>query len=293
MAYLDASNIAITDTNPEMTYYERNADMVASELTACETLISTGYTGSETAAAFCAGTGTRNGKTLQEHLDESLFTDELIEDLLEANVINELYTDGTTDTWVHGRTVFTTEEWNALQANGVSFQIKIEANQGTWVSQPIDSCEGCKYYYSTQDIYPVWNNMSQTPTVITTGLTDNYLKLMEDNNISSFLGLKLNSSNQVTNAYVCSVRNNVPFCLEGSTDGSTYTANQTLLQGASLWNNNCTVTTSPNNTKCTDSTPYLEANLDNAGGVYIVGGSSMEGFFIDGSDGKIYKGALD
>ncbi len=35
------------------------------------------------------------------------------------------------------RVVFTTEEWNALQENGVSFQVKVEANEGIWVDEPI------------------------------------------------------------------------------------------------------------------------------------------------------------
>ena len=44
--------------------------------------------------------------------------------------------NGTTTDWVDGRTVFTTEEWNALQATGVSFKIKTTANEGTWVENP-------------------------------------------------------------------------------------------------------------------------------------------------------------
>ena len=47
------------------------------------------------------------------------------------------YTNGTGDTWVNGRTVFTTDEWNSLQTNGVSFQIKIESNEGVWVEEPV------------------------------------------------------------------------------------------------------------------------------------------------------------
>ena len=139
MAYLDANNIAITDTNPMKTFYELNDNLTAEEEAACEghTVMSTGFTGSETASAFCAGTGTRGGKTFQEHLDEDLFTAGQIEDFLEANVIKELYTDGTSDDWVDGRTVLTTEEWNALSSGGVSFQIKVEANEGTWAPTPV------------------------------------------------------------------------------------------------------------------------------------------------------------
>ena len=45
------------------------------------------------------------------------------------------YTNGTTSTWANGREVFTTTEWNSLQTNGVSFQVKVEANEGTWVEE--------------------------------------------------------------------------------------------------------------------------------------------------------------
>ena len=41
--------------------------------------------------------------------------------------------NGTTTSWVDGREVFTTTEWNNLQGTGVSFQIRVEANEGVWV----------------------------------------------------------------------------------------------------------------------------------------------------------------
>ena len=42
---------------------------------------------------------------------------------------------GTPVSMGEGKTVFTTSEWNALQQNGVSFQIKVEANEGIWVEE--------------------------------------------------------------------------------------------------------------------------------------------------------------
>lgn len=138
MAYLDANNIAITDTYPEATHYGVNDSMTSEEATACAGLFATGYTfdNSGTAADFCAGTGTVGGKNFQTHLDEGLFSNTLLEDLVEANAIHEEYYDGTTSTWVRGRTVFTTSEWNALQSSGVSFQVRVEANEGVWVPNP-------------------------------------------------------------------------------------------------------------------------------------------------------------
>ena len=42
---------------------------------------------------------------------------------------------GTTNDWVMGREVFTTEEWNSFQANPLSFKVKVESNEGIWVEQ--------------------------------------------------------------------------------------------------------------------------------------------------------------
>ena len=38
--------------------------------------------------------------------------------------------------WQEGRTVVSTSEWNALQSSGVSFKVKVEANEGIWVGEP-------------------------------------------------------------------------------------------------------------------------------------------------------------
>ena len=40
------------------------------------------------------------------------------------------YTNGTTSTWIDGRTVMTTAQWNALNSTGASFKITVEANEG-------------------------------------------------------------------------------------------------------------------------------------------------------------------
>ena len=40
------------------------------------------------------------------------------------------YTNGTTAAWVAGRTVLTTAQWNSLSSNGLSFKIKVVANEG-------------------------------------------------------------------------------------------------------------------------------------------------------------------
>ena len=38
--------------------------------------------------------------------------------------------------WQDGRVVISTTEWNSLRASGVSFKVKVEANEGIWVEKP-------------------------------------------------------------------------------------------------------------------------------------------------------------
>ena len=155
--------------------------------------------------------------------------------------------NGTTSEWVNGRTVLTTEEWNSFQSSGtpISFKIKAESNEGIWVEEPaqgtIESCPNCKFIYTTESLWTTWNTNSQSPTVLTSGYSTNYNDIVTNSGKNYFLGVVTNASNQITNAYACGVKDNVPFCIEGTSDGSKYTANQTLINGANLWNNTCTV----------------------------------------------------
>ncbi len=45
---------------------------------------------------------------------------------------------GTTNSMAEGKTVITTTEWNALQSSGLSFKVKIEANEGIWVKGSLE-----------------------------------------------------------------------------------------------------------------------------------------------------------
>ncbi len=157
---------------------------------------------------------------------------------------------GTTTEWVDERTVFTTNEWNSLQTNGISFQIKVEANEGLWYGK-IDTCPGCKFTYYVEALPKLttwnmdgWDSQNQvsfglTPSQFTTNLYDSYLELMNVSGKNHFLGLVLNENNEAERAYACGIKNNKPFCLEGSLDGAPYENIKTLLQGRDLYNNTC------------------------------------------------------
>ncbi len=57
---------------------------------------------------------------------------------------------GTTKEWANGRTVFTTQEWNEFQNTSITFQIKVEANEGIWVSGVSTSID-CFTYQEKDD----------------------------------------------------------------------------------------------------------------------------------------------
>ena len=129
---------------------------------------------------------------------------------------------GTTSEWVNNRTVFTTSEWNSLQSGGVSFQIKVEANEGTWVENPnpptIETCPGtsCKYLY-TENSYNYGENGTLIQDIEET-LYDDYNDAVTAS--GSFVGI-IEENGRIGRAFACGIKRNSPnegtvFCLEGS-----------------------------------------------------------------------------
>ena len=239
-AYIDADRIAISDTYPTGSVYKVNDSMTSEEVNYCISFFSN--INVEVTEAFCRGTAAIDGYTFQEWLDSGNLLGYESNDLEEHGVIKYLGENGTTNDWVNGRTVLTTTEWNNLQSTPISFKIRAESNEGIWVEPngTIKSCKGCKFIY-TGEMYTTWNDQSQTPTVLTTGLYDNYEELIETTGRRTFLGVKLNNNNEITNAYACGIYGDEPFCIEGTSDGSKYSANQSLINGSNLWNNTCTI----------------------------------------------------
>ena len=132
----------------------------------------------------------------------------------------------------------------------------------------IASCEGCEYVLpnstSTKYYYSASNSDSQPLSTRTTfannsdTLYADYTELVATKNKNYFLGFKFDGSGNITNAYACGIKgtdmvNNeeqVPgvnagtaFCIEGSTDGSSYSANSTLLSDSTtgIWQGRCGV----------------------------------------------------
>ena len=65
--------------------------------------------------------------TIKAYLDKNKI---LISDTYDGTESDDM---GTTNNEAEGKIVITTSEWNALQQNGVSFKVKVEANEGIWI----------------------------------------------------------------------------------------------------------------------------------------------------------------
>ncbi len=138
-AFIDINRVAISDTYPAESGYVLNPNM---NVNSCVNIFARYrwdglLVNSETLDAFCQGTGTINGLTMQRRLDMGNFfqdsTRELFEDLVQNAVIITSSYNGTTYDWVGDRIVFTTTEWNSFQTTPLSFKVKVEANEGKWV----------------------------------------------------------------------------------------------------------------------------------------------------------------
>ena len=279
-AFVDAERIAISDTFPEsQSLYELNTNMTEEEMNYCIDYVTNTWQYRDdmdqgtTGLTFCQGTGTNYSTTFSEYLEgySDGFLDADLDYFLAHHIILKKNNfNGTTEDWADGRVVLTTDEWNNLQGNNsLSFKIRVESNEGIWVDnpvKPIDSCIGCKFLYlSNKNIYTAWNTENINPTVLT-NITDNYKDVINTSGKNYFLGVKLNSDNQITNGYACGVKDNVPFCIEGTIDGSKYLSNQAILQSEKLWNNTCDVYyDEPNYTGCSASEFFADTSSN--GGV--------------------------
>ena len=93
-----------------------------------DTHILVGYIAPNTSGNIDGIDGTIN---IKSYLDKDRIA---ITDTYDGNETDNM---GTTNEWVDNRVVLTANEWNSLQSNGLSFKIKVEANEGIWVENPM------------------------------------------------------------------------------------------------------------------------------------------------------------
>ncbi len=271
-AYLDASKIAISDTYPEQTV--RTVKTTGYSSSACETTL----TGVANASTYCA-----SASSLQSAIDNSDLSSVQITLLVNAGIVEE-YTDGTTSSWVGDRTVFTTAEWNSLQTNGVSFQVKVESNEGTWVEEPatgtIESCPNCYFMYTTNE-YNFGTNGSLISSIISNGDTysRNYndIKSLE---YDEFLGFTI-SNDKIERAYACGLigsnNSKSPYCLEVTENVSLNTqSNKDYIMSifSSTFNSN-------NDLLCNDYNSYYSCEDSNYDEIYTCRFNTDGGSYAD------------
>ena len=134
-------------------------------------------------------------------------------------LISDTYNNGETPTdnlgtpasMGEGKTVFTTTEWNSLQTNGVSFQVKVEANQGIWVERiigpgEIASCPGCYFMHPTSLYYASGINNSGTTLVadITDTYSADYRTIINEAEDFNFIGFTTKNG-RIDKAYACAL----------------------------------------------------------------------------------------
>ena len=108
--------------------------------------------------------GIQNGKlTIKAYLDENKI---LISDTYDGTESDNM---GTPNEVARGKTVLTTTEWNALSASGVSFQIKVEANEGIWVKGSLEEIMKTQNLNTTTN-QPIMDNVQSEFVSASTGI---------------------------------------------------------------------------------------------------------------------------
>ena len=138
-------------------------------------------------------TGVNGTITIRAYLDSDLV------------VISDTYNNGNTPTdnlgtpasFGENKTVLTTSEWNSLRTNGVSFKVKVVAQDGTWVEEPdvalptIASCPGCYFMY-TENTYNFGTNGTLVENV-TDAYSNDYSEIVSSSGKNNFLGFTINN----------------------------------------------------------------------------------------------------
>jgi len=105
-----------------------------------------------------------------------------------------------------------------------------KASNSSGSSANDDTCPGADCLYLTKslweweisEMFTTWNTLGQTPTKVS--LSD-YTTDFTATSDSEFLGVKINSDNEIERAFVCQNLGGIAVCIEGYSDGRYYTTN--------------------------------------------------------------------
>ena len=130
---VSVTNLGTSSNNYFTAREDKNATiykkLVGDELVGDQMLL-VGYIKPNTTSGQAEGV---NGKlTIKAYLDKNKI---LISDTYDGTESDNM---GTTNNQAEGKTVLTTAEWNSLQSSGLSFKVKVEANEGIWVKGSLE-----------------------------------------------------------------------------------------------------------------------------------------------------------
>ena len=140
---VDAEDLGTKVSNEN--YFENREGASTSLVTTYQKLNDNGYI----AAGFIksGATGVDGTITLKAYINKDKIA---ITDTIENGaIVASGYDNGTTAAWINGRYTMTTSEWNNLNSNGISFKIKVEANEGIWVTPWMENVNTMGRFSST------------------------------------------------------------------------------------------------------------------------------------------------
>ena len=131
---ITATNLGTENTNYFIAREDKNATIykkLVGDTLVGDQMLLVGYIKPNTTSGTAEGI--QNGKlTIKAYLDKNKI---LISDTYDGTESDNM---GTPNSMAQGKIVLTTTEWNALSTSGVSFQIKVEANEGIWVNGSLE-----------------------------------------------------------------------------------------------------------------------------------------------------------
>ena len=109
--------------------------------------------------------------------------------------------------------------------------------KGDCIELQIPSCPGCVFAFYTSAKYIKGTTGKTDAEMKLDGIntTDDYTTL----NKNIFLGHILDNDGKIERAFACGIKDNIPFCIEGTGEESIFEKNKVLISGEQLWDGAC------------------------------------------------------
>ena len=116
---------------------------------------------------------------------------------------------------------------NESQNKYFAVKIRIDSIQKNSIDIPIKSCPGCRYLYTTD----TYNYGTAGSTLAASDTKADYNDVISESGKQYFLGVILSDGDHGTieRAFACGIKDSIPFCIEGRTDGTLYSSNKSFL----------------------------------------------------------------